>query len=82
MQANYHTHTRWCKHATGEIEDYIEAAIGAGLKELAITEHVPHKDNLDPRRIQWEEFDAYNQALEAAIHKYHADIRVIKGFEC
>ena len=51
MQANYHTHTRWCKHATGEIEDYIEAAIGAGLKELAITGHVPHKDNLDPRRI-------------------------------
>ena len=82
MQANYHTHTRWCKHATGEIEDYIEAAIGAGLKELAITERVPHKYNLGPRRIQWEGFDAYNEALEAAIHKYHADIRVIKGFEC
>lgn len=82
MQANYHTHTRWCKHATGEIEDYIEAAIGAGLKELAITEHVPHKDNLDARRIQWEEFAAYDQALESAIQKYRTDIRVIKGFEC
>lgn len=82
MKANYHTHTRWCKHGTGEIEDYIEAAISAGLTELAITEHVPHKDNLDPRRIQWEEFEAYDQALDAAIWKYSDRIRVIKGFEC
>ena len=46
MQANYHTHTRWCKHGTGEIEDYIEEAIRKGLTEIAITEHVPHKDTL------------------------------------
>lgn len=82
MQANYHTHTRWCKHGTGEIEDYIEEAIRKGLQEIAITEHVPHKDNLDPRRIQWEEFDTYDQALNEAVKKYEGKIRVIKGFEC
>lgn len=82
MQANYHTHTRWCKHGTGEIEDYIEEAIRKGLEEIAITEHVPHKDNLDPRRIQWEEFPSYDQALNEAIKKYEEKIQVIKGFEC
>lgn len=82
MQANYHTHTRWCKHGIGEIEDYVEAGIRAGLKELAITEHVPHRDNLDARRIQWEEFSAYDHALNEAIQKYQERIRIIKGFEC
>lgn len=82
MQANYHTHTRWCKHGTGEIEDYIEEAVRKGLKEIAITEHVPHRDNLDPRRIQWEEFSAYDQALNEAIKKHEERIKVIKGFEC
>lgn len=82
MQANYHTHTRWCKHGTGEIEDYIQEAIRKGLKEIAITEHVPHRDNLDPRRIQWEEFSSYDQALNKAIKKYGKKIKVIKGFEC
>ena len=59
VSANYHTHNRWCKHASGEIEDYVKVAIERGLEVLAITDHVPHKDNLDARRIQWEEFEAY-----------------------
>ena len=82
MIANYHTHTRWCNHATGEIEDYLDAAIDAGLYEIAITEHVPHKDNRDPKRIQWEDFHKYNDALDGAIERYKGKIKVIKGFEC
>ena len=54
MIANYHTHTRWCRHATGEIEDYIQEAVRKGLRAVAITEHVPHSQNFDPRRMQWE----------------------------
>lgn len=64
MKANYHTHTRWCRHGQGEIEDYILTAISHGYRELAITEHVPHRDNLDPRRLQWEEFPEFNAALD------------------
>ena len=82
MQANYHTHTRWCHHATGEIEDYIIEAMRLGFEELAITEHVPHRDNLDPKRIQWEDFQAYDTALNSAIEKYGDKIHIIKGFEC
>ena len=82
MLANYHTHTKWCKHGEGEIEDYIQVAFDYGLKELAITEHVPHKDNLDKRRLQWEEFPAFDEALNKAIDKYKYKIHMIKGFEC
>lgn len=82
MTANYHTHTRWCKHATGEIEDYIRAAITCGLEELAITEHVPQRDNFDYNRMQWREFAAYNEELDQMIDKYRGQILVRKGFEC
>ena len=34
MIANYHTHTKRCKHATGEDREYVEAAIETGLKIL------------------------------------------------
>ena len=82
MIANYHTHTRWCNHAVGEIEDYIKAAIEVGLKEIAITDHVPHSENDDLARMKWEEFAAYNKELDEKIEKYKDQIRVIKGFEC
>lgn len=82
MIANYHTHTRWCRHGEGEIEDFIEEALRHGLEEIAITEHVPHADNIDKKRMQFEEFPAYNKALDDAVSSYRGRIRVIKGMEC
>ncbi|NCB92676.1 MAG: PHP domain-containing protein [Clostridia bacterium] len=82
MRANYHTHSKWCHHGTGEIEDFLESAVNAGLEEIAITEHVPHKDNLDYNRMWWEDFIPFDQSLEKAIQKYRQKIKIIKGFEC
>lgn len=82
MIANYHTHTRWCRHAGGEIEDYIREGIRKGLKALAITDHVPHKDDSDPRRLQWGEFEPFNNELNEMILRYQDRIHLIKGFEC
>ena len=31
---NYHTHTARCYHASGKDEEYVKAAIKAGIKEL------------------------------------------------
>lgn len=82
MITNYHTHTRWCRHGEGEIEDFIEEAVRHHLEEIAMTEHVPHADNLDPKRMRFEEFPAYNKALDSAVSAYCGKIRVIKGMEC
>lgn len=82
MIGNYHTHTRWCNHGTGEIEDYIKEAVRAGLGELAITEHVPLPGDFDPRRLTCAQFEAYNNELDEMIKKYQDVIRVRKGFEC
>ena len=82
MKANYHTHTRWCRHGSGEIGDYVREAIRLGFQEIAVTEHVPHRDNIDQKRMQWEEFPAYDRDFERVIASYGSQIRILKGFEC
>lgn len=42
MIANYHTHTWRCKHADGLEQEYIEAAIGAGMQVLGFSDHTPY----------------------------------------
>jgi histidinol phosphatase-like PHP family hydrolase len=80
MIANYHTHSRWCRHAVGEIEDYFEEAVKLGFVELAMTEHVPHKTCWG--WFPFEELPRYDAALNAAIAKYEDKIKLYKGFEC
>jgi len=82
MTANYHTHTRWCRHGTGEISDYIRYAINIGLSEIAITEHVPLPGDPDDKRMLLSEFPAYDAELSRAIAEYSNKIRIRKGFEC
>ncbi len=80
MIANYHTHSRWCKHATGEFSDYFKKAVELGFKEIAMTDHVCHRYSwcwLDFNDIG--EFDAQ---LNAAIEEYRDRIKILKGFEC
>lgn len=82
MIANYHTHTRWCRHGSGEIEAYILEGIQRGLETLAITEHVPLLGDPDSRRMSCAEFPAFNRELDGMIDKYGGQIQIIKGFEC
>ena len=41
MKYSYHTHTARCHHATGEDEEYVKAAIDAGIKVLGFSDHAP-----------------------------------------
>lgn len=42
MIANYHTHTWRCNHASGTEREYVENAIGQGLKILGFSDHTPY----------------------------------------
>lgn len=81
MICNYHTHTRWCRHGEGEIEEYIQEAIAKGLQEIAITDHLPI-DNTKYLRMPWSDFEAYDADLNRVIEKYQNQIKIIKGMEC
>lgn len=41
MRVDYHTHHYRCGHAQGQMAEYIEAAIAAGLDEIGLSDHSP-----------------------------------------
>ncbi|MGR3320013.1 MAG: histidinol-phosphatase HisJ [Candidatus Anammoxibacter sp.] len=38
---DYHIHTKLCGHASGEMAEYVECAIAAGVKEMGFSDHLP-----------------------------------------
>ena len=43
MDYNYHTHTKYCNHATGEMEAYVKQAIAGGIRYMGFSEHSPFR---------------------------------------
>lgn len=41
MKFDLHTHHFRCGHADGNIRDYVEAALEAGLQVIGISDHTP-----------------------------------------
>lgn len=41
IKENYHTHTRLCRHAKGDIEDYVKEAINLEFTSLGFSDHGP-----------------------------------------
>lgn len=83
MPADYHTHTPLCKHAAGEPEEYVEAAILAGVSEYGISDHAPMTpEPFDDWRMELAELDLYLAWIERA--KVHAGERlnIRMGLEC
>lgn len=84
MIANYHIHTKRCRHATGEDEEYIQKAIAEGIKVLGFSDHAPfiypagyesyYKMTPDE---SWE----YFSSLRALREKYSDKIKIHIGYE-
>lgn len=87
MLADYHTHHYRCGHAGGNLEDYVEAAIGAGLSEIGLSDHSPiyHLGHeLQPRpgtAMSRDEFPAYVQEMQEVQRRYTGRIQVRLGVE-
>lgn len=84
MYANYHTHTKRCKHAQGEDREYVEAAIEAGMRVLGFADHCPWifpNDYVSGIRMDRSEIDSYFHSLMQLREEYADDIRLLIGFE-
>lgn len=80
---NYHTHTYRCGHATGSVEEMIQAAIKGKFEIIGISEHMGYLGWDDPKeRIAYDELDDYIQELQLLKKKYENQIQVRIGFEC
>ncbi len=84
LKANYHTHTRRCKHASGEDREYVEAAIRAGIETLGFSDHCPWifpDGYVSGIRMEPQEVEGYCRSLEELRREYAGEIRILIGFE-
>jgi len=75
-------HTRLCNHATGEMEEYVLAAIARGLREIVFLEHLEIGINYSERTwLSTADFDYYFEECERLRRKYAGIIRIGSGVE-
>jgi len=80
MLIDTHVHTKRCKHADGDLEDYVNEAIKKNIKILCFTEHAPL--DLDPdKRLSLEESKKYIEDIKKLKLKYEGKIKILIGFE-
>lgn len=94
FNANYHSHSKYCRHATGELSEYAEEAVKAGLKEIGISDHIPlsekAKEVLAPYirhsgslrlRMDYSDLPFYLNDVSKVKSDYKERLNVLSGFE-
>jgi histidinol-phosphatase (PHP family) len=88
MIADYHIHTRLCRHAVGEPREYVERAIELGMPEMGFADHLPFLGGWEPRHDltdDWamgpDELDGYVALVQGLAREYEDDVRIILGIE-
>ncbi len=85
MKYNYHTHTTLCKHAKGDNEEFVLAAIEAGFDEIGFADHSPwpyENGFVSGIRMDKEQLSAYCESIKALKEKYSNKISIKLGLEC
>lgn len=83
---DYHTHNIRCGHAVGELREYVEAGIKAGICELGLSDHLPLFHIPVERRpkgisMELHELDGYVQEALDLQKEYANDINIKVGIE-
>lgn len=84
MISNFHTHTYRCKHASGDIEDYVNQAKIDGCSGLGFSDHTPYPpDTMDNwsgvRMTKEQSYEYVNRIHEVA---KSTEFPLFTGFEC
>lgn len=85
LTANYHTHTWRCNHADGTEEDYVQAAMEAGMRTLGFSDHTPYcfpGDYCSRFRMRRELLPDYAQTIRDLQKAYAGKIDLHLGVEC
>lgn len=84
LTANYHTHTSYCRHASGTVGEYVRAAIGSGIKTLGFSDHCPYPfpdGYYSFFRMYPSDRDDYVREVLACREKYADKIDIRIGYE-
>lgn len=79
---DYHMHTPRCKHATGPLAAYAEAALRLGLREIGFSDHSPLPGGRGANvRMAPEELPAYIEDVFALREQYRSRLTIRLGLE-
>lgn len=84
MISNYHTHTVRCRHAVGEDEAFVLAALDRGLQILGFADHSPYifpGDYYSTMRMPMCELEDYVASVLSLREKYADKIEIKLGLE-
>ncbi|UCH95907.1 MAG: histidinol-phosphatase HisJ [Candidatus Aminicenantes bacterium] len=78
---DYHLHTPFCKHAEGEMEEYVETAIENGVTEICFADHIPLPNGFDAaHRMSLEDMEPYIEKISLLKRRYR-EISILMGIE-
>jgi histidinol-phosphatase (PHP family) len=81
LNSDFHIHTALCRHASGEMHEYVEQAIALGLKEIAFTDHIPLPNGFDwKHRMDEKQLEGYVNAVQA-LQATYPQIKIRLGIE-
>lgn len=77
-----HVHTRLCRHARGEMEEYVQAALKRNLRSLIFLEHLEAGIKNQPRTwLEAGDFSYYFQEGKRLQNKYQGQVAILLGVE-
>jgi histidinol-phosphatase (PHP family) len=80
MKVDLHNHTVLCNHATGTVNEYVEAAIACGTQFFGFSDHAPM--HYDPQyRMTFDQMELYESWIKEAQERYSSKITVLLGYE-
>jgi histidinol-phosphatase (PHP family) len=80
MKVDLHNHTLLCNHATGTVDEYVEAAIKCKTEYFGFSDHAPMR--YDPAyRMSFEQMELYESWIRDAQSRFADRITVLLGYE-
>ncbi len=80
MKVDLHNHTLLCNHATGSVNEYVEAAIACGTKYFGFSDHAPMDYDYD-YRMSYDQMELYEKWVREAQECYKEKIELFLGYE-
>ncbi|MEA3469630.1 MAG: histidinol-phosphatase [Thermodesulfobacteriota bacterium] len=82
LHSDGHVHTKYCHHASGEMESYVLSALAADLKEIVFLEHMEAGVHyFETTWLTEDDFDTYFTEGKQLQDKYRDRIRISLGVE-
>jgi len=80
MKVDLHNHTVLCNHATGSVNEYVEAAIAKESEYFGFSDHAPMEYDY-AYRMTYNQMELYEQWVQEARERYEEKITVLLGYE-